>query len=118
MNPPALIRFWHSVSALIDNGSDHAFFSPLNTAPNTSGPPMRSKRNSSHIMFVHSDWPASEIGAMPLSLNFLTRSMMSPQDCGGGGFGWAKIFLFQYRKIGRTRSPRIPQSLSSVGGAP
>ena len=44
---------------------------------------MRSKRNSSHIMFVHRDWPPSENGAMPFALNFGTRSMMSPHDCGG-----------------------------------
>ena len=49
----------------------------------TSGPPMRSKRNSSHIMFVHRDWPPSENGAMPASLNFGTRAMRSSQVFGG-----------------------------------
>jgi hypothetical protein len=34
-------------------------------------------------MLVQRDWPPSENGAMPLSLNFGTRSMMSPQDFGG-----------------------------------
>ena len=64
-------------------GLDQAFFSPSKTAWNTSGPPIRSNRNSSHIMFVHRDCPPSENGAMPLALNLGTRSMMSPQVCGG-----------------------------------
>src|SRR6476659_9524906 len=98
-NPPALIRFWHSVSALIESGFDQAFFSPLNTAPNTSGPPMRSNRNSSHIMFVHSDWPPSEIGATFFALNFGTRVRMSSHDFGGWTPTSSKTFLFQNRMI-------------------
>ena len=64
-------------------GFDQAFCWPSNTAWNTSEPPMRSKRNSSHIMLVQRDWPPSENGAMSLALIFGTMSMMSAQDCGG-----------------------------------
>jgi hypothetical protein len=72
----------------MDAGFDQASFSPSKTAWKTSLPPMRSKRNSSHIMLVHFDWPPRENGAMPFALNFGTRSIMSPHDCGG----WAPIF--------------------------
>jgi len=75
--------FWTSSSALIASGCDQASFSPSNTAWKTSGPPMRSKRNSSHIMFVQRDCPPRENGAMPAALNLGTRSRMSPQVCGG-----------------------------------
>ena len=91
--PCILISFCISVSALIDAGFDHAFFSPLKTAWKTSGPPIRSNRNSSHIMFVHSDWPPSEIGAMLLALNFGTRVRMSSQVFGGSSLASSKTFL-------------------------
>ena len=83
MKPLALTRSCTLVRASMAAGLDQAFFSPLKMAWNTSGPPMRSNRNSSHIMFVHRDWPPRENGAMPLALNFGTSAMMSPQDCGG-----------------------------------
>ena len=79
---------------------------------------MRSKRNSSHIMLVHSDCPASENGAIPLALNLGTRSMMSPHDCGGSAPTWSKIFLFQYRTIGVTVSIGTAYSLPSTVAAP
>ena len=88
-------------------GSDQASFSPSKTAWKTSGPPMRSKRNSSHIMLVQRDWPPSENGAMPLALNFGTRSMMSPHDCGGCAPTLSKTFLLQYSTIGCTVSAGI-----------
>ncbi len=55
MNPLALTSSCSLVSAVMAAGLDQAFFSPSMTAWNTSGPPMRSNRNSSHIMFVHWD---------------------------------------------------------------
>src|SRR3954464_7193753 len=79
---------------------------------------MRSKRNSSHIMLVHSDWPASENGAIFLALNFGTRSMMSPHDCGGSAPTLSKISLFQYRTIGVTVSIGTAYSLPSTVAAP
>jgi hypothetical protein len=86
--PLALMRSCALVSPSMAAGLDHASFSPSKTAWNTSGPPIRSKRNSSHIMFVHRDCPPREIGATPASLNFGTRLMRSPQDSGG----WAPTF--------------------------
>ena len=79
---------------------------------------MRSKRNSSHIMLVHRDCPASENGAISLALNLGTRSMMSPHDCGGSTPTWSKIFLFQYRTIGVTVSIGTAYSLPSTVAAP
>ena len=93
--PLALMSSCALVSASMDAGLDQASFSPSKTAWNTSGPPMRSKRNSSHIMFVHRDCPPREKGAMPASLNFGTRLMMSPQDCGGWAPTFSKTVLFQ-----------------------
>ena len=93
MKPFALTRSCILVSASMAAGLDQASFSPSKTAWNTSGPPMRSKRNSSHIMFVQRDWPPSENGAMPAALNFGTRAMMSPQDCGGWAPTFSKTFL-------------------------
>src|SRR5690348_2786667 len=88
LKPLALTRSWVLVSASIAAGFDQESFSPEKIASKTSLPPIRSKRNSSHIMLVQRDWPASENGAMFLALNLGTRSMMSPQLCGG----WAPIF--------------------------
>src|SRR5215470_1481907 len=82
MNALALTRFCTLVSISSTDGSDQAFAWPANTLLNTSGPAWRSSRNSSHIMFVHRDWPASENGAIPLALNFGIRSRMSPYDDG------------------------------------
>ena len=65
MKPLALIRSCILVRAVIASGLDQASFSPSNAAWKTSGPPIRSKRNSSHIMLVHRDWPPRENGAMP-----------------------------------------------------
>ena len=62
MKPLALISSCTLVSPSMDAGLDQASFSPSKTAWNTSGPPMRSKRNSSHIMFVQRDWPPRENG--------------------------------------------------------
>ncbi len=93
MNPPASTSSCTLVSAVRARGSDQAFFSPSMTAWKTSGPPMRSNRNSSHIMFVHRDWPPRENGAMPLALNLGTSAMMSSQDCGGFAPTRSKTFL-------------------------
>ncbi|MGX1123151.1 hypothetical protein RKD37_008514 [Streptomyces ambofaciens] len=93
MNPSALTSSCTLVSALMASGFDQAFFSPSMTAWNTSGPPMRSNRNSSHIMFVHRDWPPRESGAMPFALNRGTRAMRSSQDSGGSTPTWSKTFL-------------------------
>ncbi len=104
-NPFALISFCISVRPWIEAGLDHASFCPSKTAWNTSGPPIRSNRNSSHIMFVHRDWPPRENGATPAALNFGTRlSRMSPHDCGGCAPTLSKTVLFQYRTIGVTVS--------------
>src|SRR4029450_10248214 len=83
MNPLALTRSWTLVSMSSTAGSDQAFALPAKTLSNTSGPACRSKRNSSHIMFVHRDCPPREMGAILASLNFGTRLMLSSQDCGG-----------------------------------
>jgi hypothetical protein len=93
--PLALTSSWALVSPSMDAGLDQAPFSPSKTAWNTSEPPMRSKRNSSHIMLVHRDCPPREMGATPASLNFGTRLMMSPQDWGGWTPTFSKTFLFQ-----------------------
>src|SRR3954447_441652 len=93
MNPFALTSSCTLVSAVMAAGLDQAFFSPSMTAWNTSGPPMRSNRNSSHIMFVHRDWPARENGAMPAALNLGTRAMMSSQDFGGSALTRSKTRL-------------------------
>src|SRR5205814_5056736 len=83
MNPLAFTRSCTLVSMSMTAGCDQASFLPSKTAWNTSGPPMRSRRNSSHIMFVQRDCPPSENGAMPLALIFGTAAMMSLHDCGG-----------------------------------
>ena len=83
MKPFALTSFCISSSALSADGSDQPSGLPSKMFWKTSLPPIRSNRNSSHIMLVQRDWPPSENGAMPLSLNFGTRSRMSPHDCGG-----------------------------------
>ncbi len=93
MNPSALTRSCSAVSALMASGWDQAFFSPSMAAWKTSGPPMRSNRNSSHIMLVHRDWPPRANGAMPLALNLGTSAMMSSQDSGGFTPTWSKTFL-------------------------
>lgn len=93
--PFALISFCISSSAFSADGSDHASGLPSKMFWKTSLPPMRSKRNSSHIMLVQRDCPPSENGAMPFSLNFGTRSMMSPHDCGGWAPIRSKTLLFQ-----------------------
>ena len=93
MKPLALMSFCISVRAWIAAGFDHAFFCPSKTAWKTSLPPIRSKRNSSHIMLVQRDWPANENGAIFLALNFGTRSMMSPHDWGGWAPTLSNIFL-------------------------
>ena len=83
MKPLALTRSCTLVRAVIASGLDQASFLPSNAAWNTSGPPIRSKRNSSHIMLVHRDWPPRENGAMPWALNFGTSAMMSSHEVGG-----------------------------------
>src|SRR5215207_1181152 len=93
--PLALMSSWALVRPSIDAGLDQASFSPSKTAWNTSGPPMRSKRNSSHIMLVQRDCPPREMGATPASLNFGTRLMISPQDWGGSAPTLSKTCLFQ-----------------------
>lgn len=55
MNPSASTSSCALVSALMASGWDQASFSPSMTAWKTSEPPMRSNRNSSHIMLVHRD---------------------------------------------------------------
>ncbi len=92
-NPPAFTRSWSAVSALMASGCDQAFFSPSMAAWNTAGPPMRSNRNSSHIMLVHRDCPPSEMGAMPFALNFGTRAMRSSQVSGGSTLTWSNTRL-------------------------
>jgi hypothetical protein len=104
MNPLAEISFCISVRAWIATGLDQASFWPSKTAWNTSAPPIRSNRNSSHIMLVQRDCPPRENGAIPAALNLGTRAMMSPQDCGGFTPTLSKTFLFQYRTIGVTVS--------------
>ena len=64
------------MQALIASGSAQASFS-VKTRWNSSVPPSRSRKNSSHIMFVQRDWPPSENGAIFCALNFGTRSRMS-----------------------------------------
>src|SRR5205814_8939203 len=81
--PVAFTRSCTLVSMSVTAGCDQEFGLPSKTAWNTSGPPTRSRRNSSHIMFVQRDWPPSENGAMPLALIFGTAAMMSFHDCGG-----------------------------------
>ncbi len=83
MKPSALMRSCIIVRALIASGLDHASFLPSNAAWKTSGPPMRSKRNSSHIMFVQRDCPPREKGATPAALSFGTAAMTSSHVCGG-----------------------------------
>ena len=95
MNPSAFTRSCTLVSASMAAGLDHAPCWPSATAWNTSEPPTRSKRNSSHIMLVHRDWPPSENGATPAALNLGTRFMMSPHDCGGCAPTFSKTRLFQ-----------------------
>ena len=71
------------VRPLMDAGSDQALGLPSKTDWNTSDPPTRSNANSSHIMLVHRDCPASENGATPAALNVGTRAITSAQLCGG-----------------------------------
>ena len=93
MNALFFTRSWILVSMSITAGSDHAPLVPAKTLLNTSEPALRSSMNSSHIMFVHRDWPASENGAIPLALNLGIRSRMSPYDWGGFTPTWSKTFL-------------------------
>src|SRR6478672_4594203 len=55
MNPFAFTRSWILVQASITAGSDQAFALLAKIAANTSGPPTRSRRYSSHIIEVHFD---------------------------------------------------------------
>src|SRR3954447_19299507 len=84
MKPFALTRSCTLVSPSRAAGSDHAPGWPSAIAANTWEPPMRSNRNSSHIMFVHRDAPPRENGAMPAALNLGTSARPSPHVCGGG----------------------------------
>ena len=94
MKPLAFTRSWILVSMSMTAGSDQASFLPSKTFWKTSGPPMRSSRNSSHIMFVQRDCPPRENGAMPLELNVWTRFMMSAHDLGGSETpAFSKTFL-------------------------
>ena len=95
MKPFAFTRSWIFVSMSSTAGSDQAPALPENAFWKTSGPAMRSSRNSSHIMLVQRDWPPRENGAMPAALNFGTSAMMSPHDCGGCTPTLSKTFLFQ-----------------------
>src|SRR4051794_8886006 len=72
MKPFAFTRSWTLVSMSSTAGSDQAFGLPAKTLLNTSGPAVRSSRNSSHIMLVQRDWPPSENGAIFCALNFGT----------------------------------------------
>ena len=79
MNPFAFTRSWILVQVSITAGSDQAFALLAKIASNTSGPPIRSSRYSSHIIDVHFDWPPSENGATPWPLNTPTRFITSSQ---------------------------------------
>src|SRR3954451_23412009 len=93
MKPFAFTRSWTFVNMSLTAGSDQAFGLPSKTFWKISDPPIRSKRNSSHIMFVHRDWPPRENGAMPFALNLGTSAMMSSHDCGGSTPTSEKTFL-------------------------
>src|SRR3954451_12066226 len=83
MKPFAFTRSWTFVNMSLTAGSDQAFGLPSKTFLKIPGPPIRSSRNSSHIMFVHRDWPPRENGAMPFELNVSTSCMISAQFLGG-----------------------------------
>src|SRR5690242_6375878 len=88
MKPSAETSSWILVPVSITAGSDQALGLPSKIALNTSGPPMRSSRYSSHIMDVQRDWPPREKGATPMLLKVLTSDMTSSQVLGG----WTPAF--------------------------
>ena len=63
--PAGLDQLLDLGEASITAGSDQASALPSTIAWNTSGPPIRSSRYSSHIMQVHRDCPPSDNGATP-----------------------------------------------------
>src|SRR6188472_734757 len=98
--PPASTSCWILVSDSVTAGSDHAFGLLAAILAKTSGPPMRSTRYSSHIRSGHLDWPPSENGAMPASLNFGTSAISSSHVLGGSAPTLANTSLLKYSTTG------------------
>ena len=76
-NAPALTRSCTWVRVVSTAGSDQAPAWPAAIRLNTSDPPLRSRRYSSHIMFVHFEAPASAMGVVPCALKASTAASSS-----------------------------------------